>query len=386
MKIRQFIRKKIFIPFQTSLLYLFDFIFRLKKYTKKYLFVVGVDEIANNIYFFKNLFKGNALSVNFTENKFYKNNKYDYTIKINNWKFRYIARLIYGPYLLAKLSHQADVFVYFWWTGFCVDREIDYKFLKKKNKRIVCIFVGSDIRSLKLQKEIHQKQGLDHSVFYLKKDIEKEEKRVKKVAKDADKYADLIINPQKAQPSYLKRYVDTFIYMIKDDILNQKEFKLPNKDELIKILHAPSNPVSKGTQLVRAAIKKLEIKGYKFEYIELINKSNKEVLKLLENSHIVLNQFYAVLPGLFGIEAMAKKNAVLMSADYEILPTGGKKPWLRTKYWEVYDNLRYLLDNPAKIKEFAETGFEFVKENYTEEKAKKLYLDLFYKHKVLEKN
>ena len=83
---------------------------------------------------------------------------------------------------------------------------------------------------------------------------------------------------------------------------------------------------------------------------------NQVVLEHLKSAHIVLNQFYAFTPGLFGIESMANHCAVLMSADPNIetgLPQDSKDAWMITKYWEVYDNLKYLLDNPEKIKYYA---------------------------------
>ncbi len=378
-------KKKIeafFVPMQYIILYFFDLIF---KYTQKikYVFVVGVDEMANSTLFFKKAFKSEAISVNFKQNKFYQNNKYDYSLDINNKYLLYLSRIFYGPYLLAKLANESEVFVYFWWTGFCVNRELDYKFLKHKKKKIVCIFVGDDIRSRKLLQEKCLINENDSYVFYDKYDIESNEIRVKRVADLADRYADLVFSLKKGQVSYLKKSVDKFMYMIDDDILNASQFEL-NKKTKIKIVHAPSNPVLKGTPLVKAAIKKLKVEGYTFEYIELQNCSNEEVLSILNESHIVLNQFYADMPGVFGIEAMAKKNAVLMSADYENLPVNAKEPWMRTKYWEVYDNLKYLLDNPKKIEVYAQEGYEFIKNNYTEEKVREFYINTFYKHKIID--
>lgn len=367
---------------QWLILYFFDFIFG---HTKKsqYAFVVGVTEIANCTLFFKKAFKKEAVSINFGENKFYQNNQYDYELNVKNIYLSYLIKIFYGPYLLAKLANEAEVFVYFWWTGFCTDRELDYKFLKKKNKKIVCIFVGSDIRSRELLKEKCIINKNDSYVFYDGYDTEANEIRVKRVANLADVYSDLTFNPKEDQISYLENYIDTFMYMIDDNILNSSPFELSEKTK-IKIVHAPSNPLVKGTPLVKAAIKRLELEGYNFEYIELQNYSNKEVLKILNESHIVLNQFYTYLPGVFGVEAMAKRNAVLMSADYENLPQEAKTAWMRTKYWELYDNLKYLLDNPSKIKEYADTGYEFVKNNYTEEKVREFYLNTFYEHNIID--
>lgn len=373
--------EKLFIPIQVIILYFFNFLFSINSKIQ-YSFVIGVDEIANCIYFLKKSFQDESISVNLKDHKFYRSNKYDYSINIKNKYLEFFTRILYGPYLLAKLSNQADVFIYFWYTGFCVDREIDYKFLKYKKKKVVCIFVGDDIRSRKLLKERLIKEDIDSYVFYDNYDVTKNEIRVKKVAFLSDTYANLAFSVKKSQASYLEHYINKFMYMIDDKLLENCKFDLNNKR--IKIVHAPSNPILKGTPLVKAAIKKLELEGYEFEYIELINKTNMEVLSLLSDSHIVLNQFYADMPGIFGIEAMAKKNAVLMSADYENLPTKGETPWLRTKYWEVYDNLKYLLDNPLEIEKYANDGYHFIKNNYTEEKVREFYINTFYDHKIID--
>jgi len=370
--------KKLLTYLQLPLLYFFDFIFKYK--IKKYIFVVGVDEIANCTFYFKKAFHNEAVSVNFTQNKFYQNNKYDYSLGIKNIYLRYLIKIFYGPYLLAKLANQSEVFVYFWSTGFCLERELDYKFLKYKNKKIVCIFVGDDVRSRKLTKEFFDEKEEDHFINYIINS--KNENSVKRVAYLAEKYSDIIFSPRKVQLSYLKESIDFFMYMVDDNIFH-KGSKL-NLNDRIKVLHAPSNPTVKGTALVRAAVKKLKVEGYDFEYIELMNRPNSEVLANLESSHIVLNQFYAAMPGVFGIESMAKYNAVLMSPDYENLPDGSKNAWVRTKYWEIYDNLKYLLDNPSKIDEYAKNGYEFVKNNYTEEKVKEFYINTFYEHKIID--
>ena len=138
----------------------------------------------------------------------------------------------------------------------------------------------------------------------------------------------------------------------------------------IKILHAPTNMMFKGTPLVRAAIKKLQMENYDFDYVELQNTKNKIVLEHLKTTDIVLNQFYSFIPAVFGIEAMASNCAVLMSADPNIdnvITENNKNAWLITRYWEIYDNLKYLLDNPDKIKFYADNGYECAKKYHTSE-------------------
>lgn len=366
-------------PLQWLIVHVFNLYFKVR-FLPKHKFVIGVDEIANSTFFLKNILGDSAVSVNFLPHRFYQTNNYDYSINVKSKLISYVIRGFYGPYLLAKLSNQANVFIYFWYTGFCVNREMDYKFLRFKKKKVVCIFVGSDIRSPELTKRHFDCIEEDHFINYVSLLNKKTEERVKHVARLAETYADLIFSPKKVQLSYLNDSIDFFMYMINDEILFQQKVR---KLDPIRVLHAPSNPLIKGTPLVRAAVKKLKMEGYDFEYIELINQPNEKVLELLDISDIVLNQFYAAMPGVFGIEAMAKSNAVLMSPDYENLHSGSQGAWMVTKYWELYDNLKYLLDNPNHIEKYASQGYEFVKNNYTEEKVREFYINIFYQHGII---
>ncbi len=383
--------KKIKKYFQYFLLYLTYYLtkFFVKK-SKGISWVIGVDEIAGLIYNLGKVLQPSE-TVCFYNNKFY-NFKYNYSLnleRIKKIKKRDFLRLVYGPVLLGYLANKHTHFWYIWSTGFMLDREWDFKFLKSKNKKIVCMFCGDDIRSPKLTMEFVKEKGLDHFVYYvglqnsyyLNQEYEEEKKDAACIA---EKYADVIFNFKYDQISYLKSEQFVFPYMYDKDKFYRNEEKF-RKMEVIKILHAPSNPLVKGTTLVRAAIKRLREEGYKFEYIELQNVPNEVVLEHLRTSHIVLNHFYGFTICVFGIEAMANHCAVLMSADPSIeegLPEDSKDAWLITKYWQIYDNLKFLLDNPEKIKYYADKGFEFAYRNYTYESVRE-YIYKILKQKTL---
>ncbi len=134
----------------------------------------------------------------------------------------------------------------------------------------------------------------------------------------------------------------------------------------IKIVHAPTSPFIKGTPLVRAAIKKLKLLGYNIDYVELINVKNEVVREHLLTTHLVVNELYSFLPGLLGVEAMANNCALLTSADRNIeptLPEGANDAWLVTRYWDVFDNLKYLLENPDLIEGLANRGYDWAFNN-----------------------
>lgn len=362
---------------QISILFISYYFFKiLKVKATKDSWVIGVDEIASNIYCLKNILKP-SISVSFSYNTFY-NFKYDYFINVNNIYLRYLFRLIYAPLLLGYLTNKCTHFCYIWHTGFLLNRGIEFKFLKSKSKKLVCLFVGDDIRSPKLTLQLADKMKIDYHTeyvgfqnpYYL---TEKYNNEKMTIAKDADNYSDIIFSFPLSQISYLKSAQNTYTYMYDRNMFFKNEQKFENIKK-IKILHAPSNPLVKGTPLIRAAIKKLEIEKYNIEYVELQNMPNEVVLSHLKSSHIVLNQFYAFALGLFGVEAMANHCAVLMSADPGIeisLPQDSKDAWMITKYWEIYDNLKYLLDNPDEIKYYADNGYDFAYKHYTYEAAGK---------------
>lgn len=191
-----------------------------------------------------------------------------------------------------------------------------------------------------------------------------------KLAASADAYADHIFNAPVDQISYLRSAVHPFMYFYPDSGFRRNDGKFAEIHRL-KLVHAPSSPLIKGTPLVRAAVKKLQLEGYDFEYMELIGVTNQALLEVLAEAHVVLNEFYALVPGQFGVEAMASHCALITSADERIettLPAGANSAWMVTEYWNIYENLKRLLDDHALIKRYADAGFAWAEEHCSYQK------------------
>ncbi|WP_321469668.1 hypothetical protein [Halarcobacter sp.] len=362
--------------------YVYKFIYVFKKTPKKS-FLIGTIEVAGNIYNYKKMFSENSISVCLENNKYFKSLTYD----IELFSKSRMKRFILSPILLASLIHKVDTFIIFGQKSFCLDLDFEYSFLKKRNKKIILIFVGNDIRSLKLLKEVSKKNNEDtFANYYLQSNIDSDKYDILKkyTAQLADKYADLIFNAKYDQVSYLQKKAYFPHFSISEDKFHKNYKKFQNLEK-IKILHAPSNTLFKATPLVRAAIKKLSLERNDFEYVEMMNVSNEKVLKELETTHIVLNQFYSFVPGLFGVEAMANMCTVLMSADSNI-ETGLENynnAWLVTKYWEIYDNINFLLNNKNKLVYYAENGYKYALKNHSEYAVQTKLIEIFKKEKIL---
>lgn len=361
---------------QFFLLWISFLLFKIFKKKSKEIkeWAVGPEEVAALV---KNISSSleSSISVGLSKHLFY-DYKYDYMFLpyLQNGRLQFFLRHLYSPILLGYLCNKVNGFFYVAGSGYLLTefngRRSEFKFLKDRGLRITCFFSGSEIRSLVLTKNLSDKLNRDMITTYqtinlTSFDLSKKESECKQLAASADLYSDFIFNASVDQISYIKRDVYPFIYFHPDShfFKNNKKFENILK---VRILHAPSSPIIKGTPLVRAAIKKLREEGYEFDYLELIRIDHSEILKHFLNTHIVLNEFYAYMPGVFGVEAMASHCALMTSADEKIetsLPVGSNSAWMVTEYWNIYDNLKRLLDDHSLIKKYADAGYLWAYEN-----------------------
>lgn len=336
--------------------------------------IIGVTEIANILYNMKQIFREKSIVFCKNGNKFYQRNVYDIDLIKRTW----LKKILFSAYIFGKLAKNAECFIYLWSDGFLLDREYEFKFLKKRNIPIICYFLGSEIRSRKLFLDYCKKINFNTYVEYDKPELflsDKYDNSCRNLAEQADKYASIIFSEPKDQMSYLKSKQQYFPIIIDENLFSFEKEKFDKCP--IRIIHAPSLPVLKGTPLVRSVIKMLKSECYEFKYIELIGVPHEDVVKELKQSHIVLNQFYTLIPGIFGHEAMAAGNAVLMSAKPECYPYVFNNAWVETEDWQLYYNLKNLLDNPQKIYEYAKNGYEYMIANFDHKKIKNYLAGVF---------
>lgn len=317
----------------------------------------------------------NSKTICFFHDKYsYDLSVYDVVLKHQeNNIFHRIKLFFFGPYTLGKLLPNTEGIIYLGSLGFLSNRDerkFEFQFLKKQNKKIVCLFMGSDIRSLQKSQEldeIENTRGMAQYIRYSKADIINYEEIIKLRCYIAEQYANLILNYEKDQISYFKRktYQWPILYPIDKFYMNLEKFDLHEK---IKIVHSPSNPLIKGTPLVHEAIDRLRLENYEFEYIELNQIPNEIVTQELRRAHIVLGQFYSRLPGINGVEALASSCVLLTSASEfsENLAPGANEAWVVTDYLSIYQNLKILLDEPSKLRQQAINGYNYALKNFSD--------------------
>lgn len=330
---------------------------------------VGVDEIASMVFSIAKSVPG-SFSVSFHSHRFYK---FKYSLGFPSFMNQHLVSVIAmvaGPIILGWAAPRAKGIIYVGSKGFLFGardgRKREFEWLRKRGVAVVCYFTGSEIRSLKLTMEFENRTGvatIAGRVLEARPDlnIDAYEKPRKVLATAADDHANLIFNAKLDQISYIKRETLPFRYFYPDEDFKFLTDKFSNSSPW-RVLHAPSEPLQKGTRYVREAVRCLQSEGYEFEYIELNGAPHSMVIEQLVTSQVVLNEFFAFLPGVFGIEALAHTCALLTSADQTMesdLPEGSNAAWIPTRHHQIADHLRLALDDPLETLEKAIRGYEW---------------------------
>lgn len=331
--------------------------------------VVGPDELASCLHQIRSAVPG-TFAVSFLNEVAY-DARYDVGPLRGSPRRRALTRLIVGPVLLGRLMNRARGMLYVGPTGFLLgadEREFELRYVKAKGLKVGLYWTGSDIRSTKIMHELEREMGIPNISTYIGVltpyfETAAHEATQRRRAEVAMRHADVMFDYPTDQAGYLTCHREPTFFMLSPEHFSDDRSKFDDLKRIV-VTHATTSPIIKGTPLVRAAVAQLRAEGYDFEYCELIGVSNAELLAQLRRTHIGLNQFYGFTITVFGVELMAAQCAVLSSSDSMIetnLPPGLNDVIMVTKHWQVYDNLKTLLDAPALIEPLAARGAEWAR-------------------------
>ncbi|MEV4774301.1 hypothetical protein [Microbacterium sp. LWH12-1.2] len=279
-------------------------------------------------------------------------------------------RLYGGPILLAWLVNRARGFIYVGGGAFLEghhdERDFEFAFIRRHGRRLVCYFTGNDIRSPRLSQQRADETGRPNigSILATIDPIfatpEYDDARRER-AQVAERHAEAIFNARNDQLSYLEGDTQPFLYFYPDEqfVGPVAKFEAP---ERIVVVHAPSNPLLKGTDAVREVMARITQTHPHVEYRELIGVPHEQVLTALDEAHIALNEFYASVPGVFGVEAMARRCVLVTSAQVADEPDLGQDAegaWAVADVDTLHDVVTDLLTRPERMPDLADRGWDW---------------------------
>ena len=328
------------------------------------------------------------------DNKYYttKTNK---LVKLNQRLFPYFKKklfTIFFPFaLLAAFSMlviHTIVFVYalFKYDVFILNSQPFFNYtelsiLKLFRKKIIVVFLGTESRPEYISGNLIQGKYASNGNFKLKhcyKNVKAQHQRIHRI----EKYADIIINHPPTALFQQKPFIAWLHVGFPNDIpVNMAENK-NGFSRIVKVLHAPSNTISKGTSKIIEIINQLRKEGLPIEFMKLENVPNEKVMDELSKCDLVVDELYSDIPiGGLGTEAAFARKPVINSGyyahDIEMdYPAGVIPPACFCLPENLALEIKEFTLNKQKREEYAQKLNKFVTENWSSETIAKKYMTI----------
>lgn len=268
-----------------------------------------------------------------------------------------------------------NVFIFGFGSSFFNLKELPL--LKFFGKQIIFVFHGSDSRPPYLDGYIIKRPGFTHKACATLTRYRK-----KQVAL-IDTYADAIIDMPSAGHFHTRPFISYLYVGVPQKGDDSKCASFVHKGaQATRILHSPSFPAAKGTNLIRAAIKQMELEGYLIDYKELVGVPNSEVMHEIEKCDFIMDQVYSDTPmPHFAAEAASLGKPVLLcgyyadmvadSMDAEAIP-----PTCYCVPDDLHENLKRLLDDVAYRQNLGKQAHTFVADHWNVEAVAERFLKI----------
>lgn len=236
----------------------------------------------------------------------YHGRRFNFNFKFRNRRMAMAEELVnwvltegfYRLFVKFKLR-KYDLVVYLWDT--ILPNYKDVALFKKNGAKIVFLFAGTEVRSFKLFAQKYDVSQWKFSPEWLEEDLTKKRKYIS----TAEHLGDQIYSvPDQAglqtKPFYhISIPIDLEVFTFKN-----------NHRKVPKVLHLPSDPWKKGTDIVEATVQELIDSGMKIEFFSLRNIKHDDMPALLQDMDILIDEIIFHGPGVLGFEAMASGCAV----------------------------------------------------------------------------
>jgi glycosyltransferase involved in cell wall biosynthesis len=355
--------------------------------------LVGFAEIAG---YYSNLFDGllslqvDAGYINNTNFRF----NYSYTKNKNPWFLNYYIQYSKTyrekPSLLKKVGYHLIslfvlIFVIVKYDVFILGcnstllRYYDYRLLKLLNKKIIYVSLGSDSRPPYLNG--NYKDDTQDENFNLFSTL-RVTKRIKARVDFFENHVDYFINyPQHAHFNS-KKFINGHYIGFPTKYAEKREFN-SDRNEIV-ILHAPTRPNAKGSEIFSKIISELKEEGILINYVELRNKTNQEVLESIKNSDIVLDEIYSDMPlaglgseaAMFGVPVVVGgyySKIIKNDVDVVMIP-----PSIYVDPLEIKDRLRELCENKELRLRVGDELNRFINNQWNNKHVAQRFLDISY--------
>ncbi len=255
---------------------------------------------------------------------------------------------------------------------------LDLSIIKKHHKKIIFTFQGDDVR----QKDVFVKnfgqghyRNIELSLWDRFSDINKR-LRIKKIARYAD--AIFALNPDLmlSLPNQT-----CFLAYSNIDPHKLRPLKRNHPRKKIKIVHAPSDRLTKGTEILLSTFKKLKPK-YPIELLLVENVPHQKAIEIYQQADIAVDQLTIPWYGGFSVEMMALGIPVISYLGNgelikRFVPYWSEIPIVNANKNNLKDVLENLIVSSSLRSEIGKKSRNFVVEYHDPLKIAKQMIDIY---------
>jgi len=222
--------------------------------------------------------------------------------------------------------------------------------LKKRNKKIICCYFGSDLRTRGIFEEL-------------------------------EKISDMLLTVEFDHTQLHKKV--NYIFFPFD--VKHFEYKI-NNNKVKKIIHSPTNRAFKGTDKILRVIDEIK-KEAEFEFILLENVDREELLKIKRGCDLAIDQVGGEMGGSgYGKNSLENISMGIptfteFSDDYsKFLPDN---PFINSNIYNLKENILKFLKDDSLIETYAIKGRKWAEETHSFEAVNKKLLSYYKKFNIL---
>ncbi|QOY52675.1 glycosyltransferase [Candidatus Sulfurimonas baltica] len=329
--------------FKKDTIYHFGYLAGIPYFNSTILNEHGVKSISIAPYIFDNLGEeGKVSKRNLPTNK-----------SIYNTEDNKIIKILKVFFCILKIIPKAKL-IHFYGNSL-LPMNIDLFIFKIFRIPMIITWGGTDIRVISIARK-------NNPYFYLENNLDYDLKKIKLI-KRISNYVDYVAtDPELAlycEPYFKNIFINKqpcSYYLNKENVFL---FSKNKKD--IKFLHIPTRENLKGTQYFVEALEKLKNEGYLFDF-ELLKPelSQIEMKQKIFECDIYLDELRCGSYGMTAVEAIGLGKPTLTFIREDLISRFPKElPFVNSNPDNVYDNIKWLLDNKEKIEEISIASREY---------------------------
>ncbi len=312
-----------------------------------------------------------------------------------------LKRIFVPPFLLIKALFKFNTFHFYFgktflWFG------LDLIVLRLFGKKIVMTYCGSEVRLF---------DGVDnvrnpYAYLYIEKEEEKLAKRDSRLVRKIKSLYSFMYNVPyyDRRKRHMMKWHNLFVHKfiaIRDNYAYANHVIDSNKIEsririnnitaangelelnhvtsyVVKVCHAPTNTILKGSQYIENAIRELQDEGLNFDYIRVQNMSFLDAKNAMIESDIVVDQLLLGGIGSVSIEAMSYGKPVVAYLMKDVIAEHCPDiPICNATIDNIKDVLRELIINENLRNKKSQEGIDYIRKYYNKEKIVNQMIDLY---------